>query len=163
MRFFKDKKGVSPVIGVMLMLVATVILAAIVSSYAGTFTPQEKTPSATFTAEASYSKGYIELDHVSGDLIYKSAIRIRIETSRPATSGYVNMSNVTFTPNPDYLSPGDTAYIYFTPTESYGTKWAKFTGPDISLSIPVGDKFKITIIDSDTGNPIWSSELIMNP
>ncbi len=154
-----DNKGVSPVVGVMLMLVATIVLAAVVSSYTGTFSPKEKTPSASLTAEASYSKGYIRLDHVSGDVIYKSTIKIRIETSRPATSGYVNMSNVTFTPNPDLLRPGDTAYIYFTK----GPYGAEFTGPDISLSVPIGDKFKITIIDTDTGNPIWSSELIMNP
>jgi len=159
-----DNKGVSPVVGVMLMLVATIILAAVVSSYTGTFSPKEKTPSASFTAEASYSKGYIRLDHVSGDVIHKSAIKIRIETSRPATSGYVNMSNVTFTPNPDLLRPGDTAYIYFTPAVDWqGKEKADFTGPDIRLAVYVGDKFKITIIDTDTGNPIWSSELIMNP
>jgi len=158
-----NNKGVSPVVGVMLMLVVTIILAAVVSSYTGTFSPKARTPSASLTAEASYSKGYIRLDHVSGDVIYKPAIKIRITTSRPATSGYVNMSNVTFTPNSDYLRPGDTAYIYFTKVEDqYGTR-AVFTGPDISLSVYIGDKFKITVIDTDTGNPIWSSELIMNP
>ena len=155
-----NNKGVSPVVGVMLMLVVTIILAAVVSSYTGTFSPEARTPSASLTAKASYSNGYIRLDHVSGDVIYKSTIKIRIETSRPATSGYVNMSNVTFTPNSDYLRPGDTAYIYFTKDPSLG---AVFTGPDISLSVPIGDKFKITVIDTDTGNPIWSSELIMNP
>ncbi len=158
-----DNRAVSPVIGVMLMLVATVVLAAVVSSYTGTFAPEDKTPTATLTAKAYWSKGYVELDHASGDLIYKGAIKIRIETSRPATSGYVNMSNVTFTPNPDYLRPGDTAYIYFTPVENAYGKWAKFTGPEISLSVPLGDKFRITIVDSDTGNPIWSGELILNP
>ncbi|WP_202319114.1 type IV pilin [Archaeoglobus neptunius] len=157
-----NNKGVSPVIGVMLMLVATVILAAIVSSYSGTFAPEEKTPTASFSAEASYNKGYIKLDHISGDPIYKSAIKIRVETSRPATSGYVNMSNVSFTPDPTYLKPGDTAYIYFTKSSVYGER-AVFTGPDIRLSVAVGDKFRITVIDSDTGNAIWSSELILNP
>ena len=159
-----NSRGVSPVVGVMLMLVVAIILAAVVSSYTGTFSPEARTPSASLTAEASYSNGYIRLDHVSGDLIYKSTIKIRIETSRPATSGYVNMSNVTFTPKPDYLRPGDTAYIYFTPAvDWYGNKKADFTGPDINLAVYVGDKFKITVIDTDTGNPIWSSELIMNP
>ena len=154
-----NSRGVSPVVGVMLMLVVAIILAAVVSSYTGTFSPEARTPSASLTAEASYSNGYIRLDHVSGDLIYKSTIKIRIETSRPATSGYVNMSNVTFTPKPDYLRPGDTAYIYFTK----GLDKAVFKGPDINLAVYVGDKFKITVIDTDTGNPIWSSELIMNP
>ena len=155
----RSEKAVSPVIGVMLMLVVTVLLAAAVSAYTGSVQMKQKTPSAQFDAEASYSKGYIKLDMLSGDAIYKSNIEIRIETSHPLTSGYVNMSNVTFVPHNDYISPGGTMYIYFTK----GPWGAEFTGKDIHLSVAVGDTFKVTIIDKDTGNPIWSATLVMNP
>ena len=154
-----DSKAVSPVIGVMLMLVVTVLLAAAVSSYTGSISLKDRTPSAQFDAHASYSDGYIRLDMLSGDSLHKSNLKIRIETSHPLTSGYVNMSNVTFLPHADYISPGDSAFIYFTKSP-YG---ARFTGPDIRLSIAVGDVFKITVIDKDTGNPIWSAKLVMNP
>ncbi len=86
----RNEKAVSPVIGVMLMLVVTVLLAAAVSAYTGSVQMKQKTPSAQFDAEASYSKEYIKLDMLSGDAIYKSNIKIRIETSHPLTSGYVN-------------------------------------------------------------------------
>jgi len=154
-----DCRAVSPVIGVMLMLVVTVLLAAAVSSYTGSIPLKDRTPNAQFDAHASYSDGYIRLDMLSGDTLYKSNLKIRIETSHPSTSGYVNMSNVTFSPHTDYISPGDTAFIHFTKS-AYG---ARFTGPDISLSVAVGDVFKITIVDKDTGNPVWSAKLVMNP
>ncbi len=155
----KKEKAVSPVIGVMLMLVVTVLLAAAVSSYTGSIPLKDRTPNAQFDARASYSDGYVRLDMLSGDTLYKSNLRIRIETSHPLTSGYVNMSNVTFSPHADYISPGDTAFIRFTKS-AWG---ARFTGPDIRLSIAVGDTFKVTVIDTDTGNPVWSAKLVMSP
>jgi len=154
-----SERAVSPVIGVMLMLVVTVLLAAAVNSYTSSISPKDKTPSAQFDACASYNDGYIRLDMLSGDTLYKSNLKIRIETDHPLTSGYVNMSNITLSPHADYISPGDAAFIHFTKT-SYG---ASFTGPDIWLSIAVGDTFKITIVDKDTGNPVWSAKLVMNP
>jgi len=48
----RDRKGVSPVVGVMLMLVVTIILAAVVNSFAGGLAgTQKKTPQASFAVE----------------------------------------------------------------------------------------------------------------
>ncbi len=157
------KKGVSTIVGVMLMIVVTVLLAAAVSMYANSVSVKDRTPSAEFSAYASYSSGNIKLDMLSGDTIYKSNIKIRISTDYPETSGYVNMSNVTFihgnNSNADILMPGDVMLIKFVK----GRYGAEFTGQNIRLSIPVGYKFRVTIIDKDTGQPIWSSVLVMNP
>lgn len=159
----RGRRGVSTVVGVMLMIVVTVLLAAAVSMYANSVSMKEKAPSAEFSAYASYSSGNITLDMLSGDTIYKSNIKIRISTDYPETSGYVNMANVTFihgnVTNADILTPGDVMLIKF----RKGPYGAEFTGPNIRLSIPVGYKFRITVIDKDTGQPIWSSVLIMNP
>ncbi len=155
----RGRRGVSTVVGVMLMIVVTVLLAAAVNMYASSVSMKNKAPSAEFKAYASLSSGNITLDMLSGDVINKNDIRIRISTDYPKTSGYVNMSNVTFIPNPEILAPGDVMKIHFVK----GPYGAEFTGPDIRLSIPVGYKFRITIIDKDTGQPIWSSVLVMNP
>ena len=70
MRLVKDRRGVSPVVGVMLMLVATVILAAVVSSFAGSFSSEEtKAPQLAISAKAKYNDAII-VHHESGDPIY---------------------------------------------------------------------------------------------
>ncbi len=52
MKRLGDERAVSPVVGVMLMLVVTVILAAVVSSYAGGMAgTQKKAPQASFAVE----------------------------------------------------------------------------------------------------------------
>ena len=159
MKLLKDRKGVSPVVGVMLMLVVTVILAAAVNAYTSSVSPKQPTPVAQFDAKASYSSGNITLDMISGDALYKDDIAIRIQVDHPLTSGYVNMSNVTFVPHGSYAVPGDSIVIPF----KKSTWGAKFTGPQISLSVAVGQPFTVTIIDKDTGNPIWTGHLVMNP
>ena len=165
MKLFRDRKGVSPVVGVMLMLVVTVILAAAVNAYTNSVSVKKPTPVAQFEAKASYSSGNVTLNMVSGDAIYKSNIAIRIQTSHPLTSGYVNMSNVTFTPNANYVSPGGTILIKFTKEyNKYLNQYeAVFEGPQIHLGVFIGQPFTVTIIDRDTGNPIWTGHLVMNP
>ncbi len=77
MRFAGDKRGVSPVIGVMLMLVATVILAAVVSSYAGSLPSDEsKAPQLSISAEAK-KDSYVLVKHEGGDPINLDRVEVR--------------------------------------------------------------------------------------
>lgn len=62
-----QEQGVSPVVGVMLMLVVVIIIAAIVSAFAGSaVSTQKKVPQATITATYSISNG-LSISHVGGD------------------------------------------------------------------------------------------------
>ena len=62
-------EGISPVVGVMLMLVATIIIAAVVSAYAGGLTTGTgKMPQMTLTATFSNSTG-MTIGHLGGDPI----------------------------------------------------------------------------------------------
>ncbi len=153
MKLLKDRKAVSPVVGVMLMLVVTVILAAAVNAYTSSVSPKQPTPVAQFDAKASYSSGNITLDMISGDALYKNNIAIRIQVDHPLTSGYVDMSKVKFIPHSTYATPGDTIVIPAPGGVPAGT----------SLWIDKGQPFTVTIIDKDTGNPIWTGHLVMNP
>lgn len=59
--------AVSPVVGVMLMLVVTIIIAAIVSAFAGgAVSGQNKVPQATITGKFSISNG-LQISHSGGD------------------------------------------------------------------------------------------------
>ncbi|WP_220681479.1 type IV pilin N-terminal domain-containing protein [Methanofollis formosanus] len=65
----KDESAVSPVVGVMLMLVVTVIIAAVVSAFAGGMAEtQSKTPQVTLNAKYAQSEG-LTLYHEGGDTL----------------------------------------------------------------------------------------------
>jgi len=163
-KILSDNLGVTPVIGVMLMIVVTVILAAAVSSYAGSMESQDSAPQATFSTEASYSDEVIELNHLGGDTLYRSNIKIGIESGNPPITGYVETENVTFSPKADYLRPGDLATIEFiADTDWQGNPYTVFLGDNIHQSAYIGEPFRITLIDTVSGQTIFSTQLVMNP
>ncbi|MBP2134402.1 FlaG/FlaF family flagellin (archaellin) [Methanomicrobium sp. W14] len=64
-----ESDAVSPVVGVMLMLVVTIIIAAVVSGFAGgIMTSSDKTPQATIKGTFSLSDG-MRITHTGGDPI----------------------------------------------------------------------------------------------
>ncbi|WP_052418815.1 type IV pilin N-terminal domain-containing protein [Methanolacinia paynteri] len=66
---FNSESGVSPVVGVMLMLVVTLIIAAIVSGFAGGLVGEtSKLPQATISGTYSQSNG-MTISHNGGDAI----------------------------------------------------------------------------------------------
>jgi len=163
-KYFTDNRGVTPVIGVMLMIVVTVILAAAVSAYAGSMESQDTPPQAAFSAEASWTDGHIKLDHLGGDTLSKSNTKIEIASGTPLVTGYVNVSNVAFSPKSNYLRPGDMATIKFVADYGYyGDPRAKFEGDEIKQSVIVGAPFRLTVIDIESGQTVYSANVIMNP
>ncbi len=88
------ESAVSPVVGVMLMLVVTIIIAAVVSTFAGGLgTAQAKTPQATITAEYSVADG-MTIAHNGGDTLTIGDFRVLLTPSRNFASiesdAYVN-------------------------------------------------------------------------
>lgn len=80
-------EAVSPVIGVLLMLTLTLIIAAIVNSYAGGLVDTEpKAPSATIQATYSQERG-MEIRHVSGDPIPTSLVKVIVRPSETMGRG----------------------------------------------------------------------------
>ena len=75
-----DEKAVSPVIGVMLMVVVTVILAAVVSSFASDVGTTEKAPVMSLSCEITQGQGEmadgITIRHVSGDSVPTRDLKI---------------------------------------------------------------------------------------
>ena len=87
--FFRKDEAVSPVIGVMLMLVVTIIIAAVVSGFStGIVDTAEKVPTASydFTIEAGDAGGSpIELRVLAGDTVPTEDIQIVTTYTVPET------------------------------------------------------------------------------
>jgi FlaG/FlaF family flagellin (archaellin) len=105
---YKNDSAVSPIVGVMLMLVVTIIIAAVVSAFAGGLSSETtKTPQMTISADYSQSGG-LTLFHAGGDPVTTTEVRIEINpTSATTSSSYL------------YVYPIETGNI----TGSSGAKW----------------------------------------
>jgi archaeal type IV pilus assembly protein PilA len=75
------ERAVSPVVGVMLMLVVTIIIAAVVSAFAGgTVSSQSKTPQATIKGMFSLATG-MEITHMGGDALATNDLVFTVRNS----------------------------------------------------------------------------------
>jgi archaeal type IV pilus assembly protein PilA len=94
MKRLPSDNAVSPVVGVMLMLVVTIIIAAVVSAFAGSLsTAEDKTPQVSITADYSIADGMV-ITHNGGDTLTVGDFRILLTPSRNFASiesdAYVN-------------------------------------------------------------------------
>jgi flagellin-like protein len=77
-----DKTAVSPVIGVILMVAITVLLAAVIASFAlGIEAEQESPPTVSFSFEydenAASGNGALTIEHKSGSQVRNDRVRVR--------------------------------------------------------------------------------------
>jgi FlaG/FlaF family flagellin (archaellin) len=112
----KKEQAVSPVVGVMLMLVVTIIIAAVVSAFAGsTVSGVQKTPQATILATYSQSQG-MTITNDGGDAVPIASTKILVSPGKSFGANYtqyswvVNQSYINW-PNSRAFRPGDTATI----------------------------------------------------
>ncbi len=83
-----DDRGVSPVIGVILMVAITVILAAVIGTFVlGLGDSLEQAPQAQLDAEADGS-GNAVISHNGGDAIALGDIKVVTEPGSTTTSGF---------------------------------------------------------------------------
>jgi flagellin-like protein len=75
------EKGVSPVIGVLLMLTLTLIIVAIVNSYAGGLMNTEPKPPAVTLKITFHQNESMEIQHMSGDVLPTSLVKLMIKPS----------------------------------------------------------------------------------
>jgi hypothetical protein len=81
MKSIRHDDAVSPVVGVMLMLVVCIIIAAVVSGFAGIFADTtEKTPQATIQADFSVADG-MTIYHAGGDAIATQKVTLILRHS----------------------------------------------------------------------------------
>ena len=163
MRFVRDGKGVSPVVGVMLMLIATVILAAVVSSFAGSLSSEEtKAPLLAISAEAKYNDAIV-VHHESGDPLYLGySPNFEVRTFIPEgtyrdMSHKVDMSKVTEIGNGNgVIEPGESIKINW--NDAFAPGWK---GQPMAPN--PGERVVIEIYEKGGNKPIAKTTAVVRP
>ena len=152
-----EKRGVSPVIGVILMVAITVILAAVIGTFVlGLGDNLQQAPQAQINAEdasdgspvtGGSSADVLDIKHRGGDSLNTQDIEIRVETPGGNSDALLDNADVTATVNVD--GGNGTADIDSDP----GT-------------ISVGDTVTVTVTDGGSGTDFageWEVTIVHTP
>jgi FlaG/FlaF family flagellin (archaellin) len=133
MKTLSNNHAVSPVVGVMLMLVVTIIIAAVVSAFAGGMgSGAEKVSQASMKCSYSQSQG-IKVEHMGGDPLGTRNIQMWVKAGDSMGGGgfqkhAINASSI-------WDGKGNTNSNYWlTPSGMAGVK--TFTAGDIAYVMP---------------------------
>lgn len=104
---FLDEDAVSPVIGVILMVAITVILAAVIAAFVFGMGPPEQAPQASLRASAvtsadNSSAGMIKLEHQGGDQVVLTTTNTKVT---------LDGETVEYAVTDDTLDAGEIVYI----------------------------------------------------
>jgi len=144
-KLFNDNKAVSPVIGVVLMVAITVILAAAIGSSVFGQGPAESAPQANIDIIV-VDGSTIKLEHLGGDTIVVDANSTTKITIANETSGTAEIDIAQF--NDDYFDVGETQIL--TLQSPNGTD---------DLSQPNGEFVTVKLVDVKTKQLIADKEL----
>ena len=159
MKFIENKEAVSPVVGVMLMLVVTLIIAGVVSAFGGglvsTSTP---TPQASIGSSLTY-EGILKVTHNGGDTITGSAMDVK---AKIISGSYVDMvSDVIIKNSTLARTNSSVTKDKFQTGDVFTVKWNDVfpiaEGADYTLYPSKGDVVQIIVVDKNNGNQISSS------
>lgn len=132
-RLTLPEDAVSPVVGVMLMLAVTVMVAAIVSTYAGGFSGgAEKSPQSSIRATPNLLQDRIYFEHNGGDPFMLSSVRVILRAND----------------NTSTLSTNDAGSTLAAAFREVGN-----TGGSSDTTIQAGDTFFIQAANGD--NQTW--------
>lgn len=151
MKIVKNEDAVSPVIGVILMVAITVILAAVIAAFVfnigGT---QTKTPVASLTATASLTTKNITISHSGGDSIDLSKVKALVEQgdSRNTISQLNTSSQVISVGDKLKISQNATVAVYVNNVN--GTVDLTSSNPFVLAAGIV----TVTLIDTDSSQQI---------
>ena len=166
----KKEGAVSPVIGVLLMLVVTIIIAAVVSAFAGGLTSgQSKAPQMTFEATYSLTDGMM-IKHNGGDTLSVQDTKILVRPTnqfgnyeqlswfinRTAIQNYADQSKNWGSSSSSYkmtiFGPGQTLYISpanLTKVQENndGSLISSTAAYNFDLSSNIGKTFNLYLVD----------------
>jgi len=125
----KKEDAVSPVIGVMLMLVVTIVIAAVVAAFAGGLGGDvEMAPTAALNIDVYAGENTVKIEHLSGEALITKDISIKVSDTSGNSKGTGNL-----------YSESGYKELSFTPSST-----AKVTLTDASLN--AGDFVTVTVL-----------------
>ena len=108
-KLFTDERAVSPVIGVILMVAITVILAAVIGAFVlGIGGDQNATPQASISLDADDGEDEVEITHNGGQTLQLDELQLSIDGSFVANP--IDDENLDGTPG-DTLSSGESITV----------------------------------------------------
>jgi len=143
-KFRADEKAVSPVIGVILMVAITVILAAIIAAFVFGMAPPSMAPQASIRGTVTQVEGdnVIKLEHQGGDTIVmdSASVRIVVGGEALATDNYLTEDTE--------FSTGEIIYLYNATGTNYNLSRSEPIDDDIDGPLPVpATSVNIKIVD----------------
>lgn len=157
MKFIENKEAVSPVVGVMLMLVVTLIIAGVVSAFGGGLvSTTSATPQASISSSLTFGDS-LKLSHNGGDSIIGTAMDVK---AKIVSGDYVDMISDVVLTNATLPRTGKSvAQGSFQTGDSLKVAWDDV----FTAYYPTkGDLVTITIIDKNSGKQIASSTVTVN-
>jgi flagellin-like protein len=151
---FLDEDAVSPVIGVILMVAITVILAAVIAAFVFGMGPPEQAPSASLRASAmeDNSSNIIKIEHQGGDEMILTSANTRFVVDGTAAT----IDTITDEDQQRFVA-GENVYInnyssaYYVSLSPNGT-----SGHDIGET---GDTVNVKVVDVASGQLIGDMDV----
>lgn len=163
MKFIDNKEAVSPVVGVMLMLVVTLIIAGVVSAFGGGLvSTTSATPQASLSSSLTFGDS-LKISHNGGDSIMSSAIDVK---TKIATGSFMDMvkdvslTNSTLSRTSDSLLNATS----FQTGDVVSIPYDELFGLDMhgESQAQKGDLVIVTILDKNSGKQIASQTVTVN-
>ena len=137
MKKSNKEDAVSPVIGVMLMLVVTIIIAAVVAAFAtGMGSDVDMAPAAALDVTV-YNDGNVTITHVSGERLIPEDIKIKLQDDGEEL-GFAALNYDKGT----YFAPGSTAKVQI-PVDDGKLKVDEY----VTVVVTAEDKYTVTSKD----------------
>ena len=172
MKFIENKEAVSPVVGVMLMLVVTLIIAGVVSAFGGGLvSTTAPTPQASISSSLTFGDS-LKISHNGGDSLDGKALEVKAKIASGSNADMVSNVNLTAAKLPrgylgNFTNKGE--YATFQTGDVLTVTWddvfkttPKGDGSFIGLFPNKGDVVVITIVDKNSGKQIASSTVTAN-
>ena len=172
----KNEDAVSPVIGVMLMIVVTIIIAAVVSGFAGGMTSSEsKVPNAAFTVHPNLKgNGTIAFHQSGGDELVLNEILVQLEHNstsiilsnldKMSGENYGNYSYLTEMGGDadGFITGGDRLVLTCDKNDDENRTFIfKPEGAAANFTIPYYGHIKYMILDKESAKAIQTGEFVL--
>ena len=136
----KKEDAVSPVIGVMLMLVVTIVIAAVVAAFAGGIaTDTEPTPSVVLSADV-YKSGKVTIQSLSGDRLEIAKLDVKVYSESGALLAEKSDANDAISgADGNYFNPGTILTVKITDKSTDAWK----AGDNVQIVVTSNDKHTV--------------------
>lgn len=137
--FLKEEDAVSPVIGVILMVAITVILAAVIAAFVFGMGPPEQAPQAAIRASAAeIGNSTIKLEHQGGDAVILTSANTKVSVTGGNAEGVITIAGLTA--DDERFEAGEVLYICTTGTAATNLVIANKSAVELVSPIDIADQ-----------------------